>query len=73
MRGFIIQASYRIQGGVPVVYLFGRLEDGDTFLVRDHRHDLLDHRGSEWMFECESCSLVFGFVAEIAMYGPVKE
>ena len=36
-RGFIFQASYRIQAGVPVVYLFGRLENGDTFLVRDRR------------------------------------
>ena len=34
-RGFILQASYRIQGGAPVVHLFGRLENGDTFLVRD--------------------------------------
>ncbi|MFC1680334.1 DNA polymerase II [Pseudomonadota bacterium] len=37
MRGFIIQASYRIQGGAPVVYLFGRLSGGETFLIRDHR------------------------------------
>ena len=36
-RGFIYQASYRIQAGVPVVHLFGRLENGDTFLVRDRR------------------------------------
>ncbi|MDE0064699.1 MAG: DNA polymerase II [Gammaproteobacteria bacterium] len=36
-RGFIFQASYRIQAGVPVVHLFGRLENGDTFLVRDRR------------------------------------
>lgn len=35
--GFILQATYRIQGGLPVVYLFGRLESGETFLVRDHR------------------------------------
>ena len=34
-RGFILQASYRIQDGSPVVYLFGVLEDGGTFLVRD--------------------------------------
>lgn len=37
MRGFIIQASYRIQEGSPVVHLFGRSPDGETFLVRDHR------------------------------------
>ena len=36
-RGFILQASYRVQNGSPVVYLFGVLEDGGTFLVRDHR------------------------------------
>jgi DNA polymerase II len=41
-RGFILQASYRIVSGpnggrVPVVYLYGRLEDGGTFLVRDDR------------------------------------
>jgi DNA polymerase-2 len=41
-RGFILQASYRIVSGqdgrrVPVVHLYGRLEDGGTFLVRDDR------------------------------------
>src|SRR5512134_471310 len=41
-RGFITQASYRIgttQDGhrYPVVHLYGRLEDGATFLVRDDR------------------------------------
>ncbi len=36
-RGLILQASYRIHGGVPVVHLYGRLESGATFLVRDHR------------------------------------
>jgi DNA polymerase-2 len=42
-RGFILQASYRVAAGpggrrVPVVHIYGRLEDGDTFLVRDDRH-----------------------------------
>jgi DNA polymerase II len=41
VRGFILQASYRVntRNGVrvPVVYLYGRLEDGATFLVRDDR------------------------------------
>jgi len=42
LNGVILQASYRIvtrQGGrrVPVVHLYGRLEDGRTFLVRDDR------------------------------------
>ena len=40
-RGFILQATYRIQRGEhgrgPVVHLYGVLEDGGTFLVRDHR------------------------------------
>jgi DNA polymerase-2 len=41
-RGFILQASYRIASepngqGRPVVHIHGRLEDGDTFLVRDDR------------------------------------
>ncbi len=40
IRGFILQASYRIVprpggGRAPVVHLYGRLEDGGTFLVRD--------------------------------------
>jgi len=42
VRGFILQASYRVvsrPGGarVPVVHLYGRLESGETFLVRDDR------------------------------------
>ena len=41
-RGFILQASYRVSNrpdGVraPVVHIYGRLEDGGTFLVRDDR------------------------------------
>ncbi|MCZ6656738.1 MAG: DNA polymerase II [Gammaproteobacteria bacterium] len=36
-KGFILQASYRIERGIPVVVLYGRLEDGATFLVRDRR------------------------------------
>jgi len=41
-RGFILQASYRVvsrpKGArVPVIRLYGRLEDGGTFLVRDDR------------------------------------
>jgi DNA polymerase-2 len=39
-RGFILQASYRVVSGPngqrrPVVHIHGRLECGDTFLVRD--------------------------------------
>ncbi|MCI0659083.1 MAG: DNA polymerase II, partial [Acidobacteria bacterium] len=37
IRGFILQPTYRIEAGRPVVYLFGRLENGETFLVRDSR------------------------------------
>lgn len=42
VRGVILQATYRVAnqpGGrrVPVVHLYGRLEDGGTFLVRDDR------------------------------------
>ncbi|MCY3620903.1 MAG: DNA polymerase II [Gammaproteobacteria bacterium] len=36
-RGFILQASYRVKDGSPVVYLYGVLEGGGTFLVRDRR------------------------------------
>jgi DNA polymerase II len=41
-RGFTLQASYRVEAGAngerrPVVHLYGRLEDGRTFLVRDDR------------------------------------
>lgn len=36
-RGFILQATYRIQDGAPVVHLYGILESGGTFLVRDGR------------------------------------
>ena len=42
IRGAILQASYRVitrPGGrrLPVVHLYGRTEDGGTFLVRDDR------------------------------------
>jgi DNA polymerase-2 len=42
VRGFILQASYRVvsrpgAARVPVVHLYGRLESGETFLVRDDR------------------------------------
>jgi DNA polymerase-2 len=35
MRGFILQPTYRIESGRPVVCLYGRLEDGRPFLIRD--------------------------------------
>jgi DNA polymerase-2 len=39
-RGFVLQANYRVAGTPsgrrePVIHLYGRLEDGGTFLVRD--------------------------------------
>jgi DNA polymerase-2 len=37
LRGFIVQPTYRIEAGRPVVHLYGRLEDGRPFLVRDRR------------------------------------
>ena len=42
VRGFILQASYRVVVAgngrrLAVVYLYGQLEDGGTFLVRDDR------------------------------------
>ncbi len=36
-RGFILQPTYRLESGRPVVLLYGRLQDGGTFLVRDSR------------------------------------
>jgi DNA polymerase-2 len=33
----VLQPTYRIDEGRPVVHLFGRLESGETFLVRDRR------------------------------------
>ena len=35
--GFILQATYRIHGGAPVVHLYGVTNEGAPFLVRDHR------------------------------------
>jgi DNA polymerase-2 len=36
-RGFVLQPTYRVEPTGPVVHLYGRLEDGRTFLVRDRR------------------------------------
>ncbi|MEN8184731.1 MAG: DNA polymerase II, partial [Myxococcota bacterium] len=35
--GLILQPSYRIRSGRPVIQLYGRLADGDAFLVEDDR------------------------------------
>ncbi len=37
LSGFVLQPTYRVEEGRPVVHLFGRLEDGRPFLVRDTR------------------------------------
>jgi DNA polymerase-2 len=37
VRGFILHPTYRVEGGRPVVRLYGRLETGEPFLVRDDR------------------------------------
>lgn len=37
IRGFIVQPTYRIEAGRPVVHLWGKLETGEPFLVRDDR------------------------------------
>jgi DNA polymerase-2 len=37
LRGFILQPTYRMESGRPVIHLYGRLEDGRPFLLRDHR------------------------------------
>jgi len=36
-KGFILQPTYRIESGRPVVLLYGKLESGGSFLVRDTR------------------------------------
>jgi DNA polymerase-2 len=36
-RGFILQPTYRIESGRPVVHLYGRLDTGESFLARDDR------------------------------------
>ena len=36
-RGFVLQSSYRIEHGRPVVLLYGRLESGASFALRDTR------------------------------------
>jgi DNA polymerase-2 len=36
-RGFILQPTYRIESGRSVVWLYGRAESGESFLIRDSR------------------------------------
>src|SRR4051794_37787696 len=37
LHGFILQPTYRTESGRPVIYLYGRLSTGQTFLCRDDR------------------------------------
>ncbi|HEX2485181.1 MAG TPA: DNA polymerase II [Myxococcota bacterium] len=37
MKGFLLQPTYRVRSGVPVVQLFGRSEEGPAFVVEDDR------------------------------------
>ncbi len=49
-RGVIYQTTYRIERGAPVVQCFGRLESGESFLLRDTRerpHFFADARSIE--------------------------
>ena len=36
-QGFLLQPTWRVRDGRAVLWLFGRLEDGDAFLVEEHR------------------------------------
>ncbi len=36
-RGFVLQSTYRVEAGRPVVLISGKLESGGSFLVRDTR------------------------------------
>ena len=36
-EGFILQASYRVENRIPVVHLYGKLANGESFLIRDQR------------------------------------
>ncbi len=50
IRGFILQPAYRIEWGRPVIHLYGRLENGESFLLRDDRtapHFYVRRRDSE--------------------------
>ena len=37
MRGFILQPTDHIEWSRPVIHLYGRLESGEAFLIRDDR------------------------------------
>ncbi len=36
-KGVILQPTYRVRGGIPVIQLYGRLESGEAFMIEDDR------------------------------------
>lgn len=36
-KGFILQSTYRVEAGRPVILIYGKLESGGSFLIRDTR------------------------------------
>jgi DNA polymerase-2 len=79
--GFILQASYRIQSGVPVVHLYGRLDNGQTFLVRDHRqrpyfyvrredHDAANRLDGTTLVHCDKVTFAGDPVARVEVPTP---
>ena len=36
-KGFLLQTNYRIENNTPVLYLYGRLENNQSFLIRETR------------------------------------
>ncbi len=45
-RGFILESTYRIESGRPVVMLYGKLDTGQPFLVREDRQTPFFYIGS---------------------------
>ena len=37
-KGLILHPTYRIERGRPVIHLFGKLDSGETFVVRNDKH-----------------------------------
>lgn len=57
-RGVIYQTTYRIERGTPVVQCFGRLESGESFLLRDTRerpHFFADARAIDRVRSVTNC------------------
>ena len=77
-QGFVLQASYRIHHGLPVVYLFGRLEDGRTFMVRDYNqtpHFYIDQQharsiASGKVFPCSKTNFAGAALARVEVSVP---